>query len=399
MACAGQRAPSPEAGRIIQAWLRPRLLLSLCSLPALLMAPGGTAAAQATSLKRALPGAVGAACPAIAARPAAPSEAQRRQARQLAAQGQQASIIDDYARARDLYRQAAQLDPTDANTAYYLARAQEAVKNSGEAVKEYCRFLALTPTASESAEVRDRIAALSSSRPTTVPDQALAQFRAGLDQYEKGRLPDAITAFSGTIAQAPDWPEPYFNRGVAYQAQGRRGQALEDFERYLQLRPEAEDRSAVVARIDGLRRGMLDPSGALTRGLIIPGFGQYYTRRPVIGALVLAGVGSAVYVALQETTVHTTRIGNFIDYFGKPYQSPVKVIQRERPHLVTGLVAAGGITVAAALEAYFRARADRGDAPAPAPGTRTSTSGLSPLIAPSGSGVALGMQLAWPRPR
>lgn len=403
MECAGYAAPLPERVRMSRTkWrriaARPLRGALLSALLATLSVDAG--AQGATSLKRTLPGPGGASCPAAGARPATPSDAQRRQARQIAARGQQASIVDDYNSARDLYKQAAQLDPTDANTAYYLARAQEAVKNPREAVKEYCRFLTLTPTAPEAAEARDRIVALGAPGAGAVSEQAAAQFRAGLDQFERGRVPEAVTAFSNTITQASDWPDPYYNRGIAYQTEGRRNPAIKDFEKYLQLRPEADDRSAVVARIDGLRRGMVEPSGALTRGLVIPGFGQYYTRRPVLGALVLAGVGGSVFYAMQQSQVRTSTVKTAIDAFGKTeYQYTVVSIRNERPHLTTGLAVAAGITVGAAIEAYFRARGEREDAPKPAATTRTSSAGVTPLLAPAGSGFVLGLQLALPRSR
>lgn len=98
-------------------------------------------------------------CPTVA-KPAVPTESQRRAARDLVARAQEAAIVSDDATARDLYQRAARLDPTDATIAYALARSYEGARDL-RAVAEYCRFLALSPGAPEVPDVRRRIAALS----------------------------------------------------------------------------------------------------------------------------------------------------------------------------------------------------------------------------------------------
>ncbi|MGI8509425.1 MAG: tetratricopeptide repeat protein [Gemmatimonadaceae bacterium] len=91
--------------------------------------------------------------------PVRPAEAQRRAARDLAARAQEAAIVDDNATARTLYERAEKLDPSDATTAYALARSYETAGDP-RALTEYCRFLALAPTDPESADVRQRVASL-----------------------------------------------------------------------------------------------------------------------------------------------------------------------------------------------------------------------------------------------
>lgn len=94
--------------------------------------------------------------------PVRPAEAQRRAARDLAARAQEAAIVDDNATARTLYERAEKLDPSDATTAYALARSYETAGDP-RALTEYCRFLALAPTDPESADVRQRVASLAAS--------------------------------------------------------------------------------------------------------------------------------------------------------------------------------------------------------------------------------------------
>lgn len=91
--------------------------------------------------------------------PKPPSADQQRAARDLVSRAQEAAIVSDDATARDLYQRAARLDPSDPAIAYALARSYESAHDL-RAIAEYCRFLALQPTAPEAADVRRRIAAL-----------------------------------------------------------------------------------------------------------------------------------------------------------------------------------------------------------------------------------------------
>jgi TM2 domain-containing membrane protein YozV len=153
-----------------------------------------------------------AACPAVK-RPAAPTDAQRRAARALVQRGQQAAILGDRAAAREQFRQAAQLDPTDADLAYELARAHDGAGASADAAAEYCRFLALAPSAPEAAEVRERVATLSvppraaapAPRPLS-PTNALALGLVipGGGQFYAGRPMRGMLAL-GTAAIAFGW--------------------------------------------------------------------------------------------------------------------------------------------------------------------------------------------------
>lgn len=90
----------------------------------------------------------------------APTESQRRAARELAQLGQQAAILGDRAAALDQLRRAAALDPRDPSLAYQLARASDASGNAADATREFCRLIALAPTTPEAAEARERLLTL-----------------------------------------------------------------------------------------------------------------------------------------------------------------------------------------------------------------------------------------------
>jgi hypothetical protein len=218
-------------------------------------------------------------CPTLP-KPAPPTDARRRAAHELEARAQETSIVADTGTTRDLYRRAAQLDPTDTTIAYALGRMYESARDV-RAITEYCRFLLLAPDATEAADIRRRIAALSYD---LVP-----------------RVPQA--------------------------------------------------RSTVA----GVRRSALQPGLAFSYGVLFPGLGQYYTRRPLPGMLITAIAGSALYYALQARIITTSVTRTATDPFGNPYQYQEMVSHTERSHLVVGIGVASGASLLAAIEAYRHA--------------------------------------------
>ncbi|MEP6766040.1 MAG: hypothetical protein ABJB66_17130, partial [Gemmatimonadaceae bacterium] len=127
-------------------------------------------------------------------------------------------------------------------------------------------------------------------------------------------------------------------------------------EAYLAALPTAEDRVDVTRTIATLRRPVYGEGTAFTRG-IVPGFGQFYTGRPVLGVIVLASVAASAGLGVyQKTSVKTIA---YVD----PNNVPAPYTQQftERPYLVAGIAAAVGLTLGAAIEAVFYAkRSSRG---------------------------------------
>jgi tetratricopeptide (TPR) repeat protein len=212
----------------------------------------------------------GALCPA--ARIAAPpTDSQRLAARALVQRAQQAAILGDRASAREQWRQAAALDPTDPDLAYQLARAHDGAGAFADAAIEYCRFLTLAPNAPEAAEARERVAVLSPRAPAAAPELS------------------------------PSRPSP-----------GR----------------------------------------ALALGLIVPGAGQFYTGRPVRGAVAFTAASLAIVVgAGQRITDEAVQV-TALDPFGNPYTYTTTRRSSSRPLLAPALVTAGAIAIASAVEAF-----------------------------------------------
>jgi tetratricopeptide (TPR) repeat protein len=285
----------------------------------------------------------------------APSDDDRRRARDLAARGQQAAILGDSSAALNSLRQAAILDPTNADFAYQLGRVYEQSKSQANAAAEYCRFLVLAPNALEATEVRDRI--LTIIPPRTDPTAAAAQreFQSGIAAYNAGQFLQAEVHFSGALKGDSTWAEAYYDRALVRTALAERVNAVKDFESYLRFKPEATDRLQVVARIDILRRAQLSQGQALLFGLVVPGGGQMYTRRPVRGALLFGLAAASSIVALRGQTKTTIVQQTGTDPFGNRYNFTATKTTTERPYLAPGIAAAGAIAVVSAFEAFHYA--------------------------------------------
>jgi tetratricopeptide (TPR) repeat protein len=200
-----------------------------------------------------------------------PTDSQRLAARAFVQRAQQAAILGDGASAREQWRQAAALDPTDADLAYQLARAYDGAGAFADATSEYCRFLTLAPNAPEAAEVRERVAVLSPRSAAAVPEPLL-------------------------------------------------------------LRPS--------------------PARALALGLILPGGGQFYTGRPMRGAIAFSAASLAVVLGAAPRTTNETVQVTALDPFGNPYTYAATRRSSSRPLLAPALAAAGVIAVASAVEAF-----------------------------------------------
>lgn len=337
--------------------MRLALWLSLGALPLLTSLGSAQGPAPREPLKQGAPPAAPAVLCQAEPAPARPSEEQRRSARDLSQRALQAALLGDSAAARAGLREAAALDRTDADLAYRLGRAHEAVRAVAEAKAEYCRFLALAPDATEAPEVRARVGALApASGPDARTSAAMDAFRAGIAAYESGRFGEAEAAFSAAMTHEPQWPEPHYNRAVTRIARGQRTAAVGDLEEFLRLKPETADRAAVVARVAMLRRATFSPNAALTRGLALPGGGHFYTKRPVRGAVTALAVGAALVVALVPRTTSSTVERTATDPFGNSYTYTATLRVKERPLAVPGAVAGIAIAVGSAVDAYRYAK-------------------------------------------
>jgi tetratricopeptide (TPR) repeat protein len=275
-----------------------------------------------------------------------------RKARDIAQNGRQAAILGDSAAALAQLREASTIDPTDSDLAYELARAYESSGAAANAAKEYCRFLSLAPSAPEAGEARNRAAALTPATQRSAPSPAVAILNDGIASFERGKAIEAEAKFAEAIKAEPTWADAYYDRGLARATIGDNQQAATDLEEYLRLKPTADDRVQVVAQIEALRRQPLSAGQALGLGLVIPGGGEFYTRRPLRGALALVATSGAIGWALQSTTSSKSVQQTGTDPFGNPYTFTTTQRTKEQPYLVPGLLVGGAIAVATAIDAY-----------------------------------------------
>jgi tetratricopeptide (TPR) repeat protein len=334
-------------------------LFSPGGLLLLLLGGTGPLGAQELTLKRDLPGDGSHTCSPIEA-PADPGEEERTEAGRLGSSADEALILGEMERARDLLERATELDPTSPEIAYRFARVLEELGDRAEAIDQYCRAIALGSGSAEIGDAPARIQNILDLERAQIPVNAVQSFQAGLSQADRGQLETAFQSFGSAFAVAPDWAEAVYNRGIVQARLGRVEAAASDLEEYLAFRPEAEDALLVSQRI-GQLRGLTDlpsPSAALTLGILFPGAGQFYSRRAWGGlsVLTLAAGAAAAGFLIEEVTVLC--VGSVPSGGECP---PDRVIGEEvdTPYLMHGLVAAGAVTVLGAVESFFGARGRR----------------------------------------
>lgn len=311
-------------------------------------------AAQELPLKPSLPepspgGCYGA--PAFDPAPPDPSDAQ--EADRLAAAATQTAVLGDQDGARDFLERAADLDPTDEGIAYDLARTYQALGRPTDAVQAYCRYLALAPGGPDAEDVRSTVQQLNPAD-VPLPSATVSAFDQGVAAFQRGDMGAAGEAFSSAISRSPDLAVAYYDRALVRSANREYDGAIDDFRRYLDLTPDAQDQAVVLERIGTLRSppAMYSPGTALAVGMFVPGFGQFHTDRPVAGLFVLSAAAAAAgFGALySETQVNCRTLENPCP--------PSQVIESttERPYLVAGLVTAAGIALAGAIEGFVKAK-------------------------------------------
>lgn len=302
--------------------------------------------AQEVVLKRSLPPAERAVCAVPEGTPPRPTADRVVEGGRLGAAAQEAALLGELERARQLLERATSLDPSASQLAYHHARILEGLGRTDEAFGEYCRYLALVPASAETEAIGQHAAEIAPMRSPLPPDAASA-FEGGLRAFDAGRYAEADSAFAAAIVAAPKWAAPHYNRALVRLAAGDRGGAAEALATYSALAPEADDalplRTHLLALAPSRR---FSPALALSGGVVLPGLGQLYTHRPALSLLTLTGTGGALYLALQR-------------------RSPAEGPSPTRPYLAAGIGAAAALTLFAAIEACVYAAQERAPQPAP----------------------------------
>jgi len=332
----------------------------------LTLLPLSSISAQELPLKRTLPGVDVFRCPELEL-PPVPGEEEQSQARVLGSNADQALILGDLTRARDLLERGTELDPSSADLAYRYARILEDLGETQAAISRYCTAQSLGAEQQGMEDLTARLEALVEASQPRLPDRARADFTRGLVDVDQGRLQAAVAAFTEAAMEAPSWADPVYNRGVVHDRLGEVDAAVVDLQAYLNMAPEAEDAIAVSQRIGQLQSGapLATPGNTLALGMILPGMGQFYSGRAKGGLAVLSLVGGTLAAGFLIEKEETRCVGNLSGGGECPAD---RVISRDtsKPYLTQSLIAAGVVTLVGAIEAFLHVRGDEGrsdDAP------------------------------------
>jgi len=327
----------------------------------LLSWPGAKGGAQELPLKRTLPGFEAFSCPEIERGPPPTSEEQA-QARVLGSNADQALILGDQARARDLLNRATGLDPFSPELAYRFGRILEDLGEADRAIDQFCRALALGAEEMGIEDIGPRLEGLVRSQEPQIPEGARGEFSRGLLQADLGELEGAAQAFGNAFQIAPDWADAVYNRGVILDRQGDVEGAVADLRQYLALRPEGTDAIAVSERIGQLQSQapLPSPGATFTLGMLIPGMGQFYSGRALGGFTVLTLAGGALAAGFLIEKVETRCVGAVSQGGDCP---PNRIISEDttKPYFTESLIAAGAVAFLGALEAALKVRGSDGE--------------------------------------
>ena len=312
--------------------------------------------------------------------------------RRLISAGQEASLAGDHAAARDAFAQAAKRSPTHAVLAYYMGREHEFLSSSTEAVKEYCRYLQLSPNAPDADEVQGRIVRLVPKSQLAQVDEARANFSSGVALLERRQYIAADSMFGSIAARLPNTPEVFYNRALSRAARGERALATEDFQKYLELSGNPSDRSAINAAVARLQDRVFGSGQAFGSGLLLPGMGQMSTGRPFLGVAVLGAVAGALVWGMAEK--QGFEVATFQDPFGNPYVDSLP--RTTKPNFTIAAATAGVLWVGSALEAMTFARRTRARAESIIQIRVPNTDAADAFLAVGRSAVMTGVTLRLP---
>lgn len=188
---------------------------------------------------------------------AAPEDDKEAKARALAAEGAAAFKDGQYLQAVDAFERAYELVPAPA-LAYNIARSHERLSQWEEAIEWYETYLRIATDPRDKAEVLDKIEIL---KKRVAPDdsspeaQYQARIQAGRKAYAAGDYEGAIAEFKAAFDIKASTGALY-NIAKSYEKMGRYEEAIDYYQQYLDLEPNAPDRADIEETIKRLRRSI-----------------------------------------------------------------------------------------------------------------------------------------------
>lgn len=191
--------------------------------------------------------------------------------RQLFEQGQ-------YLEALEAFREAHEADPSAAMK-YNIARCYEQLSQWSDAIEWYEEYLEVETNPRDRSQVMDKIDLLKKRVGDDTPEgQYEARMAAGRTAYSRGDYEAAISEFQAAFEAKPDAAAIY-NIAKSYERLARYEEAIENFEQYLALEPDAPDRADVEETIKQLRKAIRERFQELTISSDPPGADIYLDDR------------------------------------------------------------------------------------------------------------------------
>lgn len=179
------------------------------------------------------------------------------EARTLAGQGAEAFKAGNYLDAVAAFQKAYALIPRPA-LAYNIARSHERLSQWEEAIEWYEKYLKLAEDPRDKAEVLDKIEIL---KKRVAPDESSpeakyqARIAAGRKAYSAGDYEGAIAEFKAAF-DLKATSGALFNIAKSYEKMGRYEESIDYFQQYLDLEPNATDKSDVEETIKRLKQSI-----------------------------------------------------------------------------------------------------------------------------------------------
>jgi tetratricopeptide (TPR) repeat protein len=160
----------------------------------------------------------------------------------------------------------ARIAPDHPKVHYYIGAAQTEMGEHRQAIVSFTRAMIGNPTLADAVRRRGDcqylLVPVLADDVQAYYDRALADYEATLeldpDVYtynahasiiaSLGRVDEAIQEYDRAIELNPDYPETYFNRGYAFELQGKVEQAVADFEQFLSFESHWNEEMVTQAR-------------------------------------------------------------------------------------------------------------------------------------------------------
>jgi cellulose synthase operon protein C len=181
------------------------------------------------------------------------------------AEGLAYEAVGGFVDAERCFATALKFRPEFADAEQDMGNVQAQLGNDDQAMAAYAKAMTLDPTRARlaipigdlQAKNKKFKAAIESYKLALDKDATLVQayFLIGRSFEEMGKTKDAVTYYRQAIDKDPKGPLAYRALGYYYKAAGDSKRATESFNKYLELKPDADDKETVKEEIGFLKRG------------------------------------------------------------------------------------------------------------------------------------------------